>query len=128
MLAAIRRRYPTIPWGHVLARRIQFELADDITGGPAAETVAFALDGRAYEIDLSAEHAQALRDALAPWVAAARKVGASRRVIDLRTGASRRSAAADTAAIRVWAVEQGIPVKPRGRISQEVRARYDAAH
>ena len=126
MLAAIRRRYPTIRWGHVMARRIQVELEDDITGGPAAETVAFALDGRAYEIDLSAENAQALRDAVAPWVAAARILGARRRVIDLRTGVSRRSA--DTTAIRAWAVEQGIPVKLRGRISQELRARYDAEH
>ena len=126
MLAAIRRRYPTIRWGHVMARRIQVELEDDITGGPAAETVSFALDGRAYEIDLSAENAQVLRDAFAPWVAAARKVGARRRVIDLRSGAARRSE--DTTAIRAWAVEQGIPVKPRGRISQELRARYDAEH
>lgn len=109
-----------------MARRIQVELEDDIIGGPAAETVAFALDGRAYEIDLSAENAQALRDAFAPWVAAARKVGASKRVIDLRARASRRSA--DTAAIRAWAVEQGIPVSARGRISRELRARYAAEH
>jgi hypothetical protein len=109
-----------------MARRVRVDLEDDLVGGPAAETVAFALDGRAYEIDLSAENAQALRDAFAPWMSAARKMGASKRVIDLRTKASRRSG--DTAAIRAWAVEQGIPVKPRGRISRELRARYDAEH
>lgn len=109
-----------------MARRIQVELEDDIIGGPADETVAFAVDGRAYEIDLSAENAQALRDALAPWVAAARRVGAAKRVIDLRTGAARRSG--DSAAIRAWAVENGIPVSARGRISRDVHARYAAEH
>jgi hypothetical protein len=109
-----------------MARRIQVDLEDDISGGPAAGTVPFALDGRAYEIDLSAENAQALRDAFAPWIAAARRVGASKQVIDLRTKAPRRSG--DTAAIRAWAVENGIPVSARGRISMDLRARYEAAH
>lgn len=109
-----------------MARRIQVHLEDDLSGGPAAETVRFALDGRAYEIDLSAENAQALRDAFLPWVAVARKVGASKHVIDLRTKASRRSG--DTAAIRAWAADNGIPVSARGRISMDLRARYEAAH
>lgn len=109
-----------------MARRIQVHLEDDLSGGPAAETVRFALDGRAYEIDLSAENAQALRDGFLPWVAVARKVGASKQVIDLRTKASRRSR--DTPAIRAWAVENGIPVSARGRISMDLRARYEAAH
>ena len=109
-----------------MARRIQVLLEDDLSGGPADETVPFALDGRTYEIDLSAENAQALRDAFAPWIAVARKVGASKQVIDLRAKASRRSG--DTSAIRAWAVENGIPVSTRGRISMELRARYEAAH
>lgn len=109
-----------------MARRIRVDLEDDIVGGPADETVAFALDGQAYEIDLSGENAQALRDAFAPWVAAARRIPASKRVIDLRTRASRRSA--DTAAIRAWAVEKGIPVSTRGRISRDLYARYEAEH
>jgi hypothetical protein len=109
-----------------MARRIQVHLEDDITGGPAAETVPFAVDGRAYEIDLSAENALALRDAFAPWIAAARKIGASKQVIDLRAKAPRRSG--DTAAIRAWASDNGIPVSTRGRISMDLRARYEAAH
>jgi hypothetical protein len=109
-----------------MARRIQVHLEDDIIGGPADETVAFALDGRTYEIDLSAENAQALRDAFAPWIAVARKVSASKQVIDLRTKKSRRSG--DTSAIRAWAIENGIPVSARGRISMDLRARYEAAH
>jgi hypothetical protein len=38
----------------------------------AAGTVRFGLDGTEYEIDLNAEHAQQLRDALARYVGAAR--------------------------------------------------------
>jgi hypothetical protein len=109
-----------------MARRTQVHLEDDLTGGPAAESVPFALDGWAYEIDLSAENAQALRDAFVPWLAAARKVGAATDVIDLRTEVSRRSG--NTAAIRAWASENGIPVSTRGRISMDLRARYEAAH
>jgi Lsr2 len=47
-------------------------LSDDLDGSQADSTVRFALDGIEYEIDLSAEHARALRDALARYVAARR--------------------------------------------------------
>jgi hypothetical protein len=53
------------------------ELVDDIDGSEAQETVSFGLDGAAYEIDLTGEHAAALRDSLAPYVGAARKAGAA---------------------------------------------------
>ena len=39
------------------------------------------LDGTEYEIDLSVEHARALRDALAPFVAASRRAVGSGTVI-----------------------------------------------
>jgi hypothetical protein len=45
----------------------------------ADDTVRFGLDGTDYEIDLSAKHAQALRDALARYVYAARRAGGSAR-------------------------------------------------
>jgi len=48
-----------------MAQKIQLLLIDDLDGSPADGTVGFALDGTCYEIDLSAEHARALRDALA---------------------------------------------------------------
>lgn len=107
-----------------MARKVQVLLEDDITGGQAAETVSFALDGKAYEIDLNEQNAQALRDALAPWIAAGRRAGA--RVPEARTRPQRR--AQDTADIRRWAVDNGIPVSARGRISADLRARYEAAH
>ena len=107
-----------------MARKVQVLLEDDIDGGQAAETVSFALDGRAYEIDLNERNAQALRDTLAPWIAAGRRAGG--RVPEARNRSARR--ATDTADIRRWATENGIPVSARGRISADLRARYEAAH
>lgn len=109
-----------------MARRVQVVLEDDIDGGQAAETVSFALDGRAYEIDLNEANAQALREALAPWVGAARRAGS--RTAEVRPRSTGRRSGGDTADIRRWAAENGIPVSSRGRISADLRARYDAAH
>lgn len=107
-----------------MARKVQVLLEDDITGGEAAETVSFALDGKGYEIDLNETNARALREALAPWIAAGRRAGG--RAPDARPRSARRSQ--DTADIRRWAAENGIPVSTRGRISADLRARYEAAH
>ena len=62
-----------------MAQRVQIILEDDYDGGSADETVSFALDGAEYEIDLSSKNATGLRDALAPWVAHARKIGGRRK-------------------------------------------------
>lgn len=51
------------------------ELIDDLDGKPAAETLAFGLDGVTYEIDLSEKNSKALRKALDLYVASARRVG-----------------------------------------------------
>ena len=111
-----------------MARKVQVVLEDDIDGGEAAETISFALDGKTYEIDLNDKNAQALRDALAPWIGSARRAGTGTngRSSEPRARAPRRSE--DTADIRRWAAENGIPVSTRGRISADLRARYEAAH
>jgi hypothetical protein len=106
-----------------MARKVQVLLEDDIDGGEAAETVSFALDGKSYEIDLNEKNAKKLRDALAPWIGAARRAGSAS---ESRPRGPRRST--DTADIRRWAAENGIPVSARGRISADLRARYEAAH
>ncbi|MCT1458602.1 Lsr2 family protein [Aestuariimicrobium sp. p3-SID1156] len=101
-------------------------LEDDIDGGEAAETVQFALDGVAYEIDLNEENAAKLRDALQLWIGHARKGGNGRRRAAASRGTGRsRSQAAD---IRTWAREQGYEVSGRGRVPEEIRAAYAAAH
>ncbi|NAZ87739.1 histone-like nucleoid-structuring protein Lsr2, partial [Kineococcus indalonis] len=122
-----------------MAQKVQVLLVDDIDGGDAAETVTFSLDGVDYEIDLSEEHAGALREAMATWVGHARKVsgrstGGSRRSAPRERGQARSSSAApsgpsrDTGAVRTWAKENGYTVSDRGRISADVLQAYDDAH
>src|SRR6266545_3099965 len=56
-----------------MAQRVTLLLVDDLDGGAAQLTVAFALDGQRYEIDLSTANDRLLRAALEPFVAAARR-------------------------------------------------------
>lgn len=56
-----------------MAQRVQVILEDDLDGGSADETVTFALDGVAYEIDLKSDNAEKLRSLLAPYVDKGRK-------------------------------------------------------
>ena len=108
-----------------MAQRVQVLLVDDIDGGEAEETVTFGLDGVSYEVDLSAENAEQLREALAAYVEVGRKVGGRRR---RRSGRSSSAQSATTAEIRQWAMENGWDTSPRGRLPQEVRDAYLAAH
>jgi hypothetical protein len=55
-----------------VAQKVQTLFIDDIDGTAAEGTVRFRLYGTEYEIDLNAEHAQQLRDALAAYVRAGR--------------------------------------------------------
>jgi len=108
-----------------MSRKVQVLLEDDIDGSPGAETVQFSLDGKSYEIDLSEPNAEKLRESFAPWIGAGRRVSGPASS-EPRRRAARRSE--DTADIRRWAAENGIPVSTRGRISADLRARYEAAH
>lgn len=109
-----------------MAQRVEVVLVDDLDGGVAEETVQFALDGTGYEIDLSADNAAALRDALAVYVGHGRKVGGRRS--PARSSSRRSGGSSETAQIRAWAKEQGLPVNERGRIPGDIVAQYEAAH
>lgn len=108
-----------------MAQKVQVVLVDDIDGGSADETVSFALDGVAYEIDLNVDNAAQLRDALAPWVGHARRVGGRSRGGAARRSGSRASGGKNTE-IREWARANGYSVSDRGRIPAEVKAAFDA--
>src|SRR5438552_14631576 len=56
-----------------MAQKVQVLLVDDLDGSEATETVAFGLDGAAYEIDLSSGNAGKLRKELAGYVEHARR-------------------------------------------------------
>ena len=114
-----------------MARRTIQVLTDDLDGGEAEETVKFGLDGNQYEIDLSKKNAGKMRDALAPFLAAGRKVGRGGVVVGGRAATARvrggGAAVADrdqNKAIREWAQANGIKVSDRGRIKQEIVDRY----
>jgi len=113
-----------------MARRIVHQLIDDIDGGVladgAGETVRFSLDGLAYEIDLGAANAQAMRDALRPYIDAGRRVSTS--AAGSASPRKRASRTPDAARIRAWAAENGHTVSERGRVPASVVAAYEAAH
>jgi hypothetical protein len=102
-----------------MAQQILTHYIDDLDGTAADGPVKFGLDGREYEIDLSDDNAQRLRNALAPYVGAARKLGKAAKA----TKAPTRNP--DTAAIREWCRAQGLEVKDRGRIPEEYVIRYN---
>lgn len=106
-----------------VARRVQTFLVDDLDGGEASETVSFALDGVSYEIDLSENNANALRDALSAYVGSARRAGRRAKGGRGRGAPSRNQ---ETAAIREWARERGFKISDRGRIPADILAKYEA--
>jgi hypothetical protein len=119
-----------------MAQQVNVKFVDDLDGSDAAGTVSFAIDGRAYEIDLSDDNAARLRDSLASFVAAGRKSGGSgtaggRRAQKMTASSGSRPQPLDreqTAAIRAWARQNGHEVSDRGRIAKTVLDAFEAAH
>jgi len=124
-----------------MAQKVNVVLVDDLDDSEATETVAFSLDGQAYEIDLNEKNAAELRDVMAKYVGAARKAGkqssgsgaGQRRSGGRSSGSGSRTPAAGSdrervQAIREWARSNGHTVNERGRLASTVIAAYDAAH
>lgn len=111
-----------------MAQKTVVQLVDDLDGtaltSGEGKTVTFTVDGVSYEIDLSQAHVDELTDALAPYVAAGRKVSGRNRPA---RSASGKSDPAELQKIRDWAGENGHTVSGRGRISAAVRDAYNAA-
>jgi hypothetical protein len=112
--------------GDAVAQKIQTVFIDDLDGSNADRPIRFGLDGTEYEIDLNAGHAQALRDALAPYIRAAQRVsGAARR--SARGGRRAPDNGLSAVEVREWAKTQGIEVKDRVRVSADLAAKFKAA-
>jgi nucleoid-associated protein Lsr2 len=112
-----------------MAQKVVVELVDDLDGTVSEDisTVFFALDGAGYEIDLTEDNAERLRDTIADFVSAARRTGGR-----IKQGAAKSAArpAADreqTKAIREWARANGFEVGDRGRIPANVIAAFEEA-
>src|SRR6478609_7533963 len=106
-------------------------LVDDTDGSTEdVEPVQFNAEGTNYEIDLSAVNAARFREKLARFVEAATPVKASTPGATRRTARGKSAAVASnrevTHQIRQWAVEAGLQVSQRGRISKEIQEAYDA--
>jgi nucleoid-associated protein Lsr2 len=105
-----------------MAQRVEVILEDDIDGSAADETVRFAHDRSDYEIDLSAQNAEALRSSLRNYIEHARKARTAP-----RQQRGSRNHRVDTSAVRAWAREQGKEINDRGRIPAAVMKEYEAA-
>jgi Lsr2 len=111
-----------------VTQRTTVILVDDLDGSEATEQVEFAVDGRSYEIDLSAENSAKLRELLEPYISAAR--GRSRRRTTSMPAAVPRPVAdrEHNQAIRKWAAGQGMKISERGRIPSNVLEAYRRNH
>jgi sRNA-binding protein len=109
-----------------VAQKVQTLFIDDLDGSAAEGTTRFGLDGTDYEIDLNAGHAQQLRDALAAYIKAGRRVSGNTRR-PARSGRQGAPSGLNTTEVREWAKAQGIEVKDRGRVPAELVVKFKAA-
>lgn len=118
-----------------MAQKVNVVLVDDLDGSEAEESVAFALDGVNYEIDLSSKNAEKLRNSFGSYIDSARRVGG--RAVRGRgrppaaksasAAAGRGGAKPQTSEIRAWAKKEGYEVSDRGRIPADVIEAYQKA-
>lgn len=109
-----------------MATKMITQLVDDLDGtdldDDAGERVEFALDGTTYDIDLSHDHAAQLRETLAVYIAAGRRLSRPRP----RRAASKATAGPAASEVRDWARCAGLDVPATGRIPRAIREAFDA--
>ena len=106
-----------------MARRTVERLIDDIDGSEAQSSVQFGLDGQHWSIDLNAKHEAEMRAKLGPFLEVARRV---RERGPAEEPAARVADKGRNAAIRQWALDQGLELPSRGRVAAAVQDAYDA--
>jgi hypothetical protein len=109
-----------------MAHRVVTELIDDVDGSEADETVTFSIDGVSYEIDLSSQNAESLRNGVEDYIARARRIGG--RAKRSRGSSQTNGDVSDTRTVREWAEQNGYEVSSRGRIPMSILEAYGAAH
>lgn len=111
-----------------MAQQTTVKYVDDLDGSEADENVTFALDGQSYEIDLSTEHAKALRENLAEYIEVARRVAGRPAKPAKKPQSKRQTSREESAEIREWAAKHDHKVADRGRIPRPVVEAYRAEH
>lgn len=116
-----------------MAVRYETIYVDDLDGveieDGRAETIEFAFDGKTYTIDLGEQNAAAFREAIQPYLSAARPAdNGKKRAAKTSRRSSSSAAKGETGKIRAWARENGYTVSDRGRIPAEIMEAYNAAN
>lgn len=113
-----------------MAQKVEVTITDDTTGEAGAHSVEFAIDGTAYEIDLSEGNHSQLKSLLTPYIDKARKASAKRgpgRPKTAKATAGSPSGAAgggsgltkeERQAVREFAATHGHPLNARGRLPE----------
>ena len=104
---------------------ITVELLDDLDGTAASETIAFSIDGKAYEIDLNKRNAAAMRRAFKKYADAGRATRGNRRTAGRRGTASRSAGKTlfsqldveEKERFRRWGVRRKLTTKAARRIA-----------
>ena len=111
-----------------MAQKVLIQLVDDLDGTASADVtkVEFGLDGVTYEMDLSSDNAERIREVFGEYIPRARRTGGR-----LNRGAPTRTArsadANEAAVIREWAQQNGLQLAARGRIPGHVVEKYQEA-
>lgn len=116
-----------------MAVRYETIYVDDLDGAEIedgrAETIEFAFDGKTYTIDLDEQNAAAFREAIQPYLSAARPAdNGKKRAAKTSRRSSSSTTKSETAKIRAWARENGHTVSDRGRIPADIMEAYRAAN
>jgi Lsr2 len=104
---------------------------DDIDGTTSDDhtTVGFAIDGKAYEIDLSPDNASKLREFMSVYAKSGRRIKTAPAAAKANgSDAAPAQEGPTTAQVRTWALDQGIDLPPRGRIAKDIFAKYVETH
>jgi nucleoid-associated protein Lsr2 len=107
-----------------MAQKTIVKLVDDLDNQELkddGQTIRFAFQKHEYEIDLSEQNVQRLQEALAPFIAAGRRVSN-------RATAADKGDSSQSQAIRQWAKDHGMKVNDRGRVPKEVQEAYRKAN
>lgn len=96
-------------------------LEDDLDGSIADRTVVFSFSDQQYEIDLNARHADEMREALRPYLDAARELKRQR---EPKVPKTAKASGPSAKLVRAWAAENGVAVNPVGRVPRSVVESY----
>ena len=88
------------------------------------ESMSFALNGSAYEIDLCSAHGREFSEKLGNFAQHARRIRVNGRPPKPQPALNREQ----SADIREWARTLGLEIKDRGRLRKSVIAAYEAEH